>query len=114
MDRLEAIRQITEVTKAQKEKGDSITAACLALSIVANDIPYLLSEVDRLQAQLAESQRREQAAVGSWRGFCAKCDWNGRQRLSDGSLDARCKTCRENGKCNWQWRGSQAGKGGQA
>ena len=63
MDRIEEIRQITEAAKAQKEKGDSITAACIAWSIVANDIPYLLSEVDRLQAALSESQRREKAAV---------------------------------------------------
>ena len=50
MERLTEIRQRTEAAKAQKEKGDSITAACIAWSIVANDIPYLLSEVDRLNA----------------------------------------------------------------
>ena len=50
MDRLEEIRQRCEAAKAQKEKGDSITAACIAWSIVTNDIPYLLSEVDRLTA----------------------------------------------------------------
>lgn len=51
MNRLEEIRQRAEAAKAQKEKGDSITAACIAWSIVTNDIPYLLSEVDRLTAQ---------------------------------------------------------------
>ena len=48
MDRLSEIRARCEAAKAQKEKGDSITAACIAWSIVINDIPYLLSEVDRL------------------------------------------------------------------
>ena len=63
MDRLDEIRQRTEVTKAQKEKGDSITAACLAWSIVANDIPYLLSEVDRLTARAEAAEARADAAV---------------------------------------------------
>ena len=63
MGRLDEIRQRTEVTKAQKEKGDSITAACLAWSIVANDIPYLLSEVDRLTARAEAAEARADAAV---------------------------------------------------
>ena len=50
MDRLEEIRQRAEAAKAQKEKGDSITAACIAWSIAINDIPYLLAEVDRLES----------------------------------------------------------------
>ena len=63
---------------------------------------------DRLTAVLGELERvtRERdAAVESWRGFCAKGMWNGKQYLSDGQMDARCETCREGGKCNWQWRG---------
>ena len=50
MDRLEEIRQRCEAAKAQKEKGDRVTATCIAWSIVTNDTPYLLSEVDRLNA----------------------------------------------------------------
>lgn len=63
--------------------------------------------IERLQAQLAKSQRRELAAVESWRGFCVKCTWNGKQHLSDGKMDDRCVTCRANEKCNWQWRDPQ-------
>ena len=57
-------------------------------------------------AQLAAVTAERDAAVESWRGFCAKCGWNGKQYLSDG-MDDRCKTCRENNKCNWEWRGPQ-------
>ena len=42
------------------------------LSVQAADL------IESLQAQLAESQRRERAAIESWRGFCSKCDWRGR------------------------------------
>lgn len=67
-----------------------------------------IDAADRLTAVLGELERvtRERdAAVESWKGFCAKCAWNGKQYLSDGKMDTRCKTCREGGKCNWQWRG---------
>lgn len=51
MDRLTEIRQKTEA-------GGPVRRI---------DMKYLLSEVDRLQAQLSESQRREQAAVDAIR-----------------------------------------------
>ena len=51
MSRLDEIRQRTEAAKAQKEKGDSITAACIAWSIVINDVPYLLEEVKQARAE---------------------------------------------------------------
>ena len=54
MDRLSEIRARCEAAKAQKEKGDSITASCIAWSIVINDIPYLLAEIDRLNTVTAE------------------------------------------------------------
>lgn len=69
-----------------------------------------------IEAQAAEIERvaaERDAAVESWRGFCVKCNWRGKQYLSDGKMDDRCKTCLENNKCNWKWRGPQgAGEGG--
>ena len=60
MDRLSEIRARCDAAKAQKEKGDSITAACIAWSIVINDIPYLLTEVAALTAR-AEKAAAERA-----------------------------------------------------
>ena len=57
------------------------------------------------EAELEQVKRERDSAIESWRGFCAKCTWNGKQYLADGQMDARCKTCRETGKCNWEWRG---------
>jgi len=51
MDRLSEIRARCDAAKAQKEKGDSITAACIAWSIVINDVPYLLEEVKQARAE---------------------------------------------------------------
>ena len=65
------------------------------------------AENEKLRAELERVKRERDAAVASWRGFCAKCAWNGKQYLADGKMDDRCKTCRENGKCNWQWRGQK-------
>lgn len=58
----------------------------------------------KAQTELEQVKRERDAAISSWRGFCVKCDWNGKQYLGDGQMDARCRTCRENGKCNWHWR----------
>lgn len=76
--------------------------ACLRMVIEYQDdiIPGY-----RERAEKAERERDD--AVESWRGFCSKCAWNGKQYLSDGKMDSRCRTCRDNGKCNWQWRGPQ-------
>lgn len=71
------------------------------------------SQADRiakLEAELEQVKRERDAAVETWRGFCAKCEWVKRQFLSDGRMDDRCKTCRENNKCNWQWRGVKEAK----
>lgn len=54
--------------------------------------------------ELSALVKARDEAVESWRGFCSKCAWRGKRHLSDGQLDARCKTCLENGKCNWEWR----------
>lgn len=36
---------------------------------------------------------------------CFCCAHNTHKWLSDGGMDDLCKTCLENGKCNWVWRG---------
>lgn len=74
---------------------------------VVNDAEIWKQKHNSVLAELARVTAERDAAVESWRGFCSKCAWNGKQRLSDGQLDARCKTCRENAKCNWEWRGAQ-------
>ena len=113
MDRLTKIRQRTEAAKAQKEKGDSITAACIAWSIVANDIPYLLSEVDRLQAALSESQRRERAAVEDLKRFSACCQCNA--NIDGSCCDMFDGTAENKYFCsNWQWRGPQEAEKGES
>ena len=73
----------------------------------ATALSTLQAENEKLRAELEQVKRERAAAVASWRGFCAKCAWNGKQYLADGKMDDRCKTCRENGKCNWQWRGQK-------
>ena len=92
----------------------------------ADAIQYLLAENERLQncrhecqivclldkyndkcAELERMRRERDAAIENWQGFCAKCSWRGKQYLTDGKMDARCDTCRKNGKCNWEWRGPQ-------
>lgn len=73
----------------------------------ADAIEYLLTENERLNAELERVRRERDAAIEHWRGFCAKCSWRGKRYLMDGKMDARCDTCRKNGKCNWEWRGPQ-------
>lgn len=65
----------------------------------------LQAENEKLRAELERVKRERGAAIADWQGFCAKCVWNGKQYLSDGKMDDRCKTCRDNNKCNWEWRG---------
>lgn len=76
-------------------------------------------ECVKLQAQLAESQRRERAAVEDI--FCAdrcdvcrhtasgtECEENDFDCLICQSETCICKTCRDEDK--WQWRGPQEGE----
>lgn len=73
----------------------------------ATALSTLQAENEKLRAELEQVKRERDAAIESWRGFCAKCAWNGKQYLSDGKMDDRCKTCRDNHKCNWEWRGQR-------
>lgn len=61
--------------------------------------------LERLQAENDRLKRERDAAVESWRGFCSQCAWKNHQYLADGKMDDRCRTCRDNAKCNWKWRG---------
>ena len=69
------------------------------------ELEQLRAENASLRAQLAESQRRERAAVEDARqgSVCRTCHYlnNGCEPLN---LDAGCH--------KWQWRGQQAVKGG--
>ena len=94
-------------------------AHCPLIPELRDENEQLLSDLRRLQTErdtlltanqhlLAEREQltaERDAAIADWRGFCAKCAWRGKQYLADGKMDDRCKTCRENGKCNWKWRG---------
>ena len=84
-------------------------------SIAARYARALATAVDDLRGQLAESQRREQAAVEDLKMVCIS-----------GEPCTSCKECRNMGDrfpcalggwcggTKWQWRGQQeAGKGGQ-
>lgn len=79
------------------------------LDNAATAISTLQAENEKLRAELEQVKRERDAAIESWRGFCAKCAWSGKQYLSDGKMDDRCKTCRDNNKCNWKWRGPEEG-----
>lgn len=68
----------------------------------------------KLLARLGTVEAERDAAVESWRGFCSKCEWRDKQYLADGKMDDRCKTCRDNHKCNWKWRGPQGAGEGEA
>ena len=54
--------------------------------------------------ELEQVKQERDAAIADWHGFCVKCAWNGEQNLADGQMDDRCRTCKKNGKCNWEWR----------
>ncbi len=61
---------------------------------VRSTLSTLQAENKELRAELEQVKRERDAAIESWRGFCAKCAWSGKQYLSDGKMDDRCKTCR--------------------
>ena len=63
--------------------------------------------LEQLQAENNRLRRERDAAVESWRGFCSQCAWKNHQYLADGKMNDRCRTCRDNAKCNWKWRGSK-------
>ena len=69
------------------------------------EIDCTIEGLKALQAENNRLRRERDAAVESWRGFCSQCAWKNHQYLADGKMDDRCRTCRDNAKCNWKWRG---------
>ena len=131
MDRLEEIRQRTEAaTDGPWERFDTPEYAEIHVlggkeagflpvaladeaynaDFVAHsreDIPYLLSEVDRLTAALTESQRRERAAVEDIY-LLESCDVCTHY---DSQNNECTRPLEPSGTC-FEWRGQQAGEGG--
>ena len=124
MDIEKLIEQLKRNTDCWTDKvhgyADLRLAAATALSTLQAENEKLRAELDEKEkyydqmidalaatdsAELEQVKRERDAAIESWRGFCAKCTWNGKQYLSDGKMADRCKTCRDNNKCNWEWRG---------
>lgn len=69
------------------------------------EIDCAIEGLKALQAENDRLKRERDTAVESWRGFCSQCAWKNHQYLADGKMDDRCRTCRDNAKCNWKWRG---------
>lgn len=69
------------------------------------EIDCAIEGLKALQAENDRLKRERDAAVESWRGFCSQCAWKNHQYLADGKMDDMCRTCRDNAKCNWKWRG---------
>lgn len=64
-----------------------------------------------LPEEIEQLKRERDAAIEDIFNFssnkCFCCAHNTHKWLSDGGMDDLCKTCLENGKCNWKWRGVQ-------
>lgn len=77
-------------------------------SVAARYARTLTTAADDLQSRLAESQRREQAAVEDLRVASIEgdmeCNYCTGKRIAE-----RCNGCRDGSR--WQWRGQQDGKG---
>lgn len=104
------IEKLIERLRTDSLYADKATLEIMDLCMEAADaLSTLQAENEKLRAELEQVKRERDAAIESWRGFCAKCAWSGKQYLSDGKMDDRCKTCRDNNKCNWKWRGPEEG-----
>ena len=74
------------------------------------ELEQLRAENASLRAQLAESQRRERAAVEDLKRFSACCQCNA--NIDGSCCDMFDGTAENKYFCsNWQWRGPQAEKG---
>ena len=121
---IERLEQYSEDLIAYKlgcNFADACTNAVIALSALQAENEKLRAELEQTRkdcavaeknhadciGELEKVKQERDAAIADWHGFCVKCAWNGKQYLADGIMDARCKTCRENGKCNWEWRGKK-------
>lgn len=65
--------------------------------------------IDGLRQQLAESERREKAAVADLHGYCKACINIARTLDFDELVKPICRECNKIIKQNWQWRGVEKG-----
>lgn len=92
------MREEAQDYRSGRTLGRAFADAEDVLDEAATALEQLQTENDRLK-------RERDAAVESWRGFCSQCAWKNHQYLADGKMNDRCRTCRDNAKCNWKWRG---------
>ena len=86
--------------------NDPEIACCKA----ERELEQLRTENASLREQLAESQRRERAAVEDLKRFSACCQCNA--NIDGSCCDMFDGTAENKYFCsNWQWRGPVAGKG---
>lgn len=68
-------------------------------------------ELEEAEARAEKAEKERDAAIhGIFQAASAKCFWckhESNKWLSDGSMDDLCRTCLENGKCNWEWKGQK-------
>lgn len=66
-----------------------------------------LQIVERLQTELERAKRERDAAVADIPKRCCFCKHERHMYHVDGRVDGVCKTCVENNRLNWTWRGPQ-------
>lgn len=109
-----------EIVKALR-KACECCGCCGEYEVIGHEAAEL---IERLQAKLAESQRREKAAVEDMKRICSTdCDICMACKFDDGSGDTKfydpkliskkCSVCVMSDNECFEWRGPQAGEGGQ-
>lgn len=72
-----------------------------------------LQIVERLQTELERAKRERDAAVADIPKRCCLCKHERHMYHVDGRVDGVCKTCVENNRINWTWRGPQDNQEGR-
>lgn len=82
--------------------------------IKSSDAITLIQQLEAQNAEKAERIRQLEAERDAVIRYipprCKYCVRNSPQFLQDGKMDDVCRTCFQNDKCNWQWRGVQEEK----
>lgn len=99
------IEKLIEQLQKSADFEDYPVVASFAAIIEKKYLREAATALEQLQAENDRFRRERDAAVESWRGFCSQCAWKNHQYLADGKMDDMCRTCRDNAKCNWKWRG---------